>query len=371
MDWKEVCPGRFERPLDSVEVFLHRLAAQWAPLRREHWAVNVSAKLEFGPSLENHQMLLRDAWKSVRFHHPDAACTIEDDRKVYCTPSEEELESWMASTLIVKENTSAEDLAASIGPSPTPVLYLIPSKENLSVVQVLIHLSHVYLDGTGAFYLLQSICKAVAEPTTVIFGTESQNLAPSRDEAAGFQPNLEDFKVAKALIEGYNANLPSAGLPVEQSNMAPKGTYREAISRSPEETFSIEQSCKAASLSVTVAIHAVIIVAMQQLSLSSTTQRRYTSWGAFDVRPYIQPGYQRFNESPVSVYAAGLPITLAPSTFSEYATNLQKFYKQSLSPLRGVLPAYIRQFTTALDETPPLTDRPPATDPMLSKVVWG
>lgn len=68
------------------------------------------------------------------------------------------------------------------------------------------------------------------------------------------------------------------------------------------------------------------------------------------------------------MYAAGLPITLTPSTFSEYASNPQRFYIQALSSLSGVLPTHIRQLTTAIEETSPLMNQPPAIDPMLSSL---
>ena len=102
MSWKEISPGRFERPLDSIELFFQALAAGGAPLKREHWTVTAVAKLQRKASADNTETALKHAWKTMRYDHPQIACFADGATKVYEVPDDDAVDSWMASTFIVE-----------------------------------------------------------------------------------------------------------------------------------------------------------------------------------------------------------------------------------------------------------------------------
>ena len=75
--WKETSPGRFERPFDSIETFFLNLARGTFVLDREHWSVSIFAKFEMKGSIEDTGTALRQAWVTMRHHHPEIACIAQ------------------------------------------------------------------------------------------------------------------------------------------------------------------------------------------------------------------------------------------------------------------------------------------------------
>ena len=63
MSWKETSPGRFERPLDTLELMFKAIGDQGKSLNREQWAVRVSARFRLNDTVGDAQLAVRHAWK--------------------------------------------------------------------------------------------------------------------------------------------------------------------------------------------------------------------------------------------------------------------------------------------------------------------
>ena len=174
-------------------------------------------------------------------------------------------------------------------------------------------------------------------PSPISFGNEAKNLSPGRDEAAGFPQDVsqEADDAATSLLMEYASNLPSLGLPIELVNEISGAPARIESIISPAATTSVVAACKETGRTVTTAVHAALVIALQRLSSPSSSTERYTSWGTFNYRPYVDPTYANPAVNPVAVTLCGLPISFVPSDFDETASLLQPFYRQLQNPFNS------------------------------------
>jgi len=365
MSWQESFPGHFERPLDSIELFYKTVTDEFTRLNpdREHWTVTVSARFILHPRIGNAQSALRHAWKTMRYDHPQIASFEREGRKVYEVPDLAAIESWLANTFIIARAKTTDDILASAPPPFLSTLYYLPDTS-----QVVLRVSHYRIDGTGALCLLQNYFTALSKPRQIDFGIEGRNLSPGLDEAASFLMDTaeEDARAATKLFTLYADNLPSVGIPIISANDFAGATCRSALTLSPATTSAVTSACRLRGLSVTIAVHAAVIVATKQLASREPSAKNYTSFVTFDLRPYLRKPYNTAAH-PVSVYSVGLPLSLNPSTFSSNAVQLQSFYKQ-LSPspsqsakLPSYLADYIRKMTDLVKQ--PMPASTPVTAP--------
>lgn len=369
MPWQETSPGRFERPLDTVEIMFKTIADAGAPLQREHWAVRVFARFRLDPAAGDAEIALRHAWKTLRYDHPQIASYAEGRNKVYDVPDNAAVDSWMAKTFHVAYSITADDLMAKLQPSPLSGIYFLPETSEL-----LICASHWQIDGIGSLELLNNLFEAVAHPRHVEFGSEGTNLSPGLDEAAGFPTSAtdEEEQAASNLLNQYVGNLPSVGLPANFVNPAPGATRRAVLILSSAMTSKIVRTCRIRNFSVTTAVHAALILATKRMDLSQPQPPKYTSWATFSLRKYLKSPYKIPFSHPVSAYLIGFPLSIAPSTFNEHVTQLQPFYKQlSLSTSNASLPTYLKPYlrkTTDLFNQPPSVETPLPTEPVLDSI---
>jgi len=248
-----------------------------------------------------------------------------------------------------------------------PTCHYIPHSS-----EILIHTSHWRTDGIGAIHLLRNFFRALATPRHVEFGGEGKNITPSMDELAGFtiDPTPEADQASTAFAMEYFGNLPTISLPTE-ANQLPGPTHRSELVLGPKTTATIVAGCKAHNLSIASALHTASILATQSLDPAKSIDKKYTSFGAINYRPYLPSEYSDPSTHPVSVNMLGLPITMTPSTFAETAIQVQKFYKQPLSleetNFRSIMAPYIRKFT-AMAITPPPPDMAIPSEPTLNSV---
>lgn len=377
--WKEISPGRFEQPLDSIERFLLALARGSLALNREHWSVSTFARFEMEASLPDTELALRHAWKTMRYDHPQLACVVCEETKVYEVPDSAALNTWVDETFIIAPaSATKQELLASFRPSALATLHFLPSKS-----EIIIHSSHWRIDFIGALSLMQNLFDAIAEPRQVQFGDEGRNLSPCRDKAANYS-TLEDFgspalvkereKAAADLVMQLLSNMPSIGLPTQNLNQTPGGTHRSEIVLEPGPTSLVVSASKRRGLTVTTALHAALIVALQQVTpVPPSSSSKYTSWGIFNVRPLLKAPFDDPSTHPITAYFAGLPLALHASTYTNLALQLKKFYKQRLPPsadshIRGdVLVSYTSQMADIAGQSSPV-DVPAPGEPMLSSI---
>ena len=287
--WKETSPGRFQRPVDSLEKFFLFLARANTVSNREHWDVSIFARFDAEATQEHTKSALRHAWKTLRHDHPQLACTLQEEIMVYEVPDQPALDAWLDETFLIEPSTTTkENLLASFRPTTLPILHYLPHTS-----EIIIHASHWRIDFVGCISLLHNMFSAMAEPRQIHFGDEGTRLSPGRDEAADFGPSDEKAKeAATELFMRLATNLPSIGLPAQNLDQKLGSTRRSELVLDISTTSAIVSGSKKRGLSVTTAVHAALIVAMQQLSschLSSSG--RYTTLGIFNMRPLLKPPF--------------------------------------------------------------------------------
>ena len=307
-------------------------------LNKEHWSISIFAQFEMKASMKETKTAMRQAWKTIRYDHPQLACIAYGDTKIYKVPDDAALDAWLDETFIVHpDSMTKEQLFATLHPSALATLHLLPNTS-----EIMIHTSHWRIDFIGGLSLLQNFFIAMAEPRQVHFGDEGRNLSPCRDEAAGYnsfynsgsQALIEERKTAASdLVMQLLNNLPSIGLPVQNPNATPGSTKRSKSVLEPETTSAIISACKNRDLTVTTALHAALIVALQQITPTPpSSSTKYTSWGIFNVRPLLKAPFNDSTIHPATVNIIGLPLSLHPSTYTDLALQLKHFYKQRLPP---------------------------------------
>ena len=322
---------------------------------------------------------LRHAWKTMRYDHPQLACVASGETKVYEVPDKAALDTWLDATLIIEPaSATKEELLASFRPSALATLHFLPCRS-----EIIIHTSHWRIDFIGALSLLQNFFSAIAEPRHVQFGAEGKNLSPSRDEAANYS-SLEDpgwpelvkerDKATTELIMQFIGNMPSIGLPTQHLDRTPGGTHRSEVVLEPDVTSAIVAASKKRGLTVTTAVHAALIVALQEVTpVPPSSSSKYTSWGVFNVRPLLRAPFDNSAMHPAAVFVVGLPLTLHTSTYNNLALQLKQYYKQRLPPSadsdiqEGIIVPYTSYMADIAGKPPPV-DRPAPSEPMLSSV---
>lgn len=362
--WKETAPGRFERPFDSIEMFLLTLARATAPINREHWSLNFSAQFQAQLPFDEVLRRLRNAWITMRYNHPEIASRAEGDTKVYKVPDASGLEAWLGETFLVVTGTeTVEETIASIRPQPLATIHFFPN-----TCEILIHTSHWRIDGNGSLSLMNDFFEAVDKPRQLEFGDEGKNLSPSRDAAASFATagiggdESQIKRTATELVSTYIDNMPSIGLPDNSQAVMPLGTRRQEQQFDLKTTSQIISACKELDLSVTMAVHSALIQATQQLASKDcrTPAKKYTSFVIFSLRAGMPSPFNDPVAYATSVYILGLPLIISPSTFAHNNVQLREFYKQPLPPSpASTLAPIVIPYTIGMIE---LTKQPPNPD---------
>lgn len=372
--WKEVAPGRFERPFDSIELFFVTLARATASINREHWCLNIAAQFQAPFSFEEVLSRLKNAWIAMRYDHPQIASVAEGDTKVYIVPDPSMLDTWLRETFIVASETAeVEDIVASLRPQSQATIHFLPK-----CWELLIHTSHWRMDAIGGINFLNNLFHAVAEPRRIEFGDEGQHLSPSRDEVASFVTAgiggdaSQTNRAATDLISTLTNNLPSIGLPTGPPTAMPTDFRRLEQKMDSITTSKVVSACKALNITVTMALHSAIILATQQLAPREPSATTYTSFGIFNLRSSLPAPFNDPSTNPAALYILGLPLIISPSTFMQNASQLKNFYKQPLPPsANSTLAPLVIPYTEGmikLASSPPHADTPIPTEPMLSSL---
>ena len=377
--WKETSAGHFERPFDSIERFFLNMGRGSLALNREHWAVNIFAHFETDATREDTEKALRHAWKTMRYDHPSLACIAREETKVYEVPDQSALDAWLDKTFIIESaSTTKDDLLASFRPSALASLHYLPHTS-----EIIIHTSHWRIDLVGSISLLQNLFSAVDKPRQIDFGDEAANLSPSRDEAANFTrtdhsgTSAQAQQIEKAATDIFMhlvGNLPSAGLPAQNANQMPGGTRRAELMLDNAKTSSIVSACKQRDLTVTTALHAALLVAMQEVApLPPSSSSKYATFGIFNIRPSLKPPSDDSATHPAALQILGLPLVLQLSTYNDLAQQLKQFYKQRIPPSANspINEAIVVPATSKLADLvgqPPPVGFPAPTEPLVSSV---
>jgi len=369
MEWQEVSHGRFERPLDSVELLFRAIEGSDARAATRNWTVCVYARLSLDSRVEDAESALRSAWITMRYNHPQLACYVDGKLKKYDVPDDAAIDRWLARTYIIEVATTVDEVMALPHTLELPVLHYFPLTS-----EVLLCCSHVLTDAIGALALLDNLFEALVKPTDVTFGDEGKSLLPGRDTAAGLPVTAEETneQAATKLLNEYAANFASTQFPKDFEYEIAGAPRRKEVKILRSTTEEIVVACKTKQLSVTTAVHAALVLALQRISPVDSRGRFYTSFGTFNYRSYLKPGYRDPASHPLGVYLVGLPIVIESSLFSDTASKLRDFYKQlSNDPqhadIRKLLVPYTMQCAAVFSQ-PRGPDMPQASEPLMDSL---
>ena len=339
MNWQEVLPGHYERPIDVIEKFYVVIADATLPLKKELYHISSTIKLKSSPPLED----LRNAWRSIRKQYPQIAATVDSTRTRFCytVPSPEELEEWVQDSFIAvnDERISANEIFEGETPLATFRLYYMPHSREL-----LFQTPHWRIDSKGMMHLQSQLLQTLANgpPKTVhLDGSEAKNLAPPLDIPGNVPSTVTEAhrRAADEEMAIFLAHQPTISIST-LPNIMPGTGKRTETRYSPETTWQIIQACKFRQISVTTAVHAALVMATlphAQHNFDPTTRGSgggtYAGINILDLRKYLP---KPFNgpEAAVSVYHTCLPITVDLSqskTFDAIATGMRETYKRDLS----------------------------------------
>ena len=355
--------------MDSIELFFRSVGKKDATHLKEHGAVRAYARFSHNPSAVDAEAALRHAWKTLRYLQPQIAAYLQGNRLHYKVPQATDIESWMIETFRVETVLTVDQLLSLPRRLLLPALHYFPKSS-----EILFCASHWRIDAIGATSVINLLFKSLAEPSTISFGDEGKNLSPGRDEAAAFTQDVskEADDAATSLLMEYTTNLPSLGLPVQLVNEF-SGTSSRIENKLPSAaTKSIVAACKREDISVTAAVHAALVVALQDLTSDPSAAERYTSWGAFDYRPHAAPEHTDPAAHPVTVMMCSLPISFTTTDFYENVSSFETFYQQLQNPFNNAaLHATLVPFTLKCAEMvnrPLPRGMPQPTEPLVANV---
>jgi hypothetical protein len=371
MSWTEQ-DGFWSRSLDCHDIMFQFIGAMGAPLGREHWLMMQNAQLDF-PEGVDAVSRLREAWKALRFRHPDIALEIhENDKRYYPVRDGKALEVWCNETFRIEAASSADEFFCHQHPLPGPyaTLHWIPARN-----QIVLAAAHSRWDGRGATMMLHQLLSELENPSplpTAFDGSEAKNLVPSLDAVIGM-PEKNDVKweqradeMVQQVIEGQ----PSIGLlPPGDQKALPGDTLRTEVVVPAEEALALRAAARVQGISLTTAMHASAVVETARANPDSPA-KYFTSWAPYDLRKYCPEPFNGMVHAP-SLRLVALPLSVeARASWSDLTRAIHEIYRQSWdldkSDMMFVRVPYVEKATAMFKAAPP--DMPPPADPNINSM---
>ncbi|KAL2817177.1 hypothetical protein BJX63DRAFT_386316 [Aspergillus granulosus] len=364
MNWTQVSPTRWERPLSGMEEYFVLIGDISAALYDGRQQYTVISKVKADLNIPDVESALRHAWKQVRYEEPDIATTLEPGKKVFEVLNGAGIEEWVDSTFIVDRTHNGEELHRIDRTAKPTTLYYLPKSSEL-----VLHGHHAVVDGIGAIMFWDRFFRAVTSPNRDIsFGEEHVRLAPALDDLIGDPLTPEQGERGLALLMEYVGKLPAIGLPSKIGKVPPARCIDMEYVFDEETTAAIVRGCRALGISVTTAVHAAYITMLSKYADPESNTSRYTAPSEFNLRNRLQPPY---NKAAAANYYVPLPLSIdLPATFSELLATLNKYYRTTLSSH----PEYLEiqgSFTRSLAQvakTPEYQSAPIPTDALVSSL---
>ncbi|KAI1429338.1 hypothetical protein F5Y12DRAFT_797586 [Xylaria sp. FL1777] len=368
MSWERVSETRWERPVDGLEGYFVVMADISAGLcgGREHYTLFSNIKLETTES--DIVSALRHAWKQIRYEQPQIATSVERMKKVYETPNSKALEEWLASTFIISPAADADELYISAEPIKQATIYYLPKSS-----EVVFRGHHHTIDGTGVLLFWDSYLEALKSPAKNIeFGDEPARLAPAMEKVLGYpeKPTQELNDKATALFMGWATSIPGIG-PVSQLGVAPSGRCQNTELVFPADvTNALVRACKGKGVSVTAAVHAAYIKAIEKHADPNSKLSEYVTANQFNLRPYLPEPYNS-SKYAVSVYYSPVPYKAdLPASYWDLARSLHEYYQTSFkgNPEALELKGHMARVMCGAVQTPEFLASPIPKDALVSSL---
>ncbi|KAL6813049.1 hypothetical protein GGI42DRAFT_364403 [Trichoderma sp. SZMC 28013] len=400
LGWSSTATNTFSRPLDTTENF-YRVVSETTTNNRDQWAITLSLRLAYPPSIEDLLPYLRRAWLVTRLLHPSLAGiatqtssqpdTSSATRIVTVGPFDED--EWLNQTFFVHpRNYTGDALVRDAKYSELPTLHWLPG-----TCELCFRSSHWRIDGMGMFMLANSYLNSLATFLHLGLNTSLEDVAKQAPVARGsLTPSLDDaldsYKdedstpesvrvAADKLIAQYRKGIPSVGLPLtsDRAKASPKSTYRSSLNFESTTTARILDACKKRGFSVSAAIQSAVLraaICYEQHPMAKS----YASYFAIDLRRQLSAPWNT-EEFAVGMFSSGLPLVVenimdGPMTFDQVVAMVNAAYRQDRSRVHSddhgnsvsqqqLVAPFIRR-TIQLFSDPTLRDMPPITCPDVS-----
>ncbi|KAK2810541.1 hypothetical protein FQN50_002798 [Emmonsiellopsis sp. PD_5] len=328
MPWKEVSPGKWERPLDSSEILLKLQADEFQSKNKEHWALNIHAVVRFdGTPQQEVVAALRLAWIQTRYHHPLIAAQLSGTNHVYQVPDATGVETWANETFIVDNKESAADFWLTSQLMDYPSLYYFSKTSEL-----VMRIHHWLIDGMGGMNLLDRFLTYLSSETTIpSFGSEYVRLPPTHKESAGLPAKASPAAEAAAqdALVSYVSKFPSVGLPFLSGTAGGTRVFR--LGSSSSTLSSLLAQTRKHELGFAAAVQAAVALATRERAPKAISKQPFLTTAFFNHRKYLQEPYNNSTKWPMSVWMMALPISQPEADFTTTAKNFQAMYGQDLT----------------------------------------
>ncbi|KAJ5946529.1 hypothetical protein N7454_003368 [Penicillium verhagenii] len=375
MSWTQA-DDHWTRPFNCDDRLLRTIGALGAPFGRDNMLMMISAQLESLTGVVA-ESKLREAWKAMRFKHPDIALQIHaTEKKYYPVRDARDLEAWCNESFRIEKTARSSDEFFSRHhslPGRYASLYWFPTSN-----QVALTAEHVRWDGRGSVLLLHELLSELENPTplpTVFDGTEAQNLVPALDVVVSMPEKYEEKWVQRAdelrfkLLDGQ----PSIGLqpPGDQSAL-PGDTIRTELVVPAKEAIALRAAARAQGISMTAAIHTSAVIETARANPNSPA-KRFVSLAPYDVRKYCPEPFNGPRHA-ASIRVTALPLNVdARASWHDLAPVVYKIYRETWdmdkSDMMFVRVPYIEKGRALFEPMPAGTPRPPpATEPNVNSL---
>ncbi|MCJ1448321.1 MAG: hypothetical protein MMC23_008836 [Stictis urceolatum] len=225
------------------------------------------SETQLDPSLGDPALALRNAWKTLRYDHPEIATTLENGTtKVYDVPKNDaDVKAWLDETFVVSSCPDVDALNSTLEPYLMPRLFYLPSFSGC-----VLRISHWRIDGMGCQLLIRALLQALVDQrSNIVFGSEPDRLSSGFDEVVQTPPvdTSTASDAATRMIQSAFAALPTVEIPVtHQKSASPTAFSHQTISIDSKTASSILSGCKAHPLSFTAALQAAVVVTTYELT---------------------------------------------------------------------------------------------------------
>ncbi|KAM5456324.1 hypothetical protein MaudCBS49596_001346 [Microsporum audouinii] len=352
-EWTQTGPTTYERAVDDLEkLYLFFATIGYGRPDKQNWYTTTAIKVE--TEREDFVEDVKEAWKALRYDHPNLSATIQDDRWIYRVADEQELCSWLQETFHIHdvERSARQLFPFETNPSTRAVLHVLPRTQEL-VLQA----PHTHVDGIGMVTAFDRMMRLLVAPlaTQPDFGKESSNLIPPLSITAEVPKyTLSQKQTWDSIFQSFMSQFPSIRVHTENTGVPATKARLQWLTFTVEETARIVARSKELGFSVTAAVqaahsHAAIIH-------GQTNSTAHTTLAIYNAREYIDPKlYPHQNLVGPHVFAMPAVIPVTPDSFVQTARQARQVFidykKDGL--LRAISPLYVSEFVSALSAPPP------------------
>jgi hypothetical protein len=351
MAWIETSPGKFARPLGSVEQSQVGYITAPSSSTREPIKIHCIADYSSSKPQSEVEQAFRRAWKAVRLlRSPDIATEFEDGQSIYRVPTPETLQGWLEDTFHVLPtdmpvHTAVSDTYPIIRWLPT--CHLVPKTTTTSASQgtVILLISHWRTEAGGAFKILQHLFhyaqdllgdgKVLDLLRAHIAGDETALLTPSIENI--LMPDKESTAQSKMRMDehlrNYSSHLPTVDFPLTNAITASSSEMkRQQRIYTIDSTAALVKACKRNSISITAAVQAAYLGAVWRLAPAEKSQRSYSCMMPAQTRTRL-PKESPYRDQGCWSSANMMWLTVAPKqSFLDRAKELRDQYKLADDP---------------------------------------